>query len=157
MNLFVKIMIVVGLGILTTESNGVVSSDALNLFLAKLHTIGLKRGSQNESCRRKISKRKLGLFLSNRLDSVVSIYDIEAALVVDSNLDDYHKFLFFTAKANSGDTYSKIRCNLDFSNSGGHCSAMLLQNCQSSEVVFLKTEIEVPFSAIEGEGRVIVD
>ena len=155
MNLFLKIMIFVGFGILTTESNGagVISNDVLTLDLIKLHTKGPKKGTVNDSCRRVVSKQKLGLFIANELSSVARIYDIV------SQSDERVSTLFFTAEAHSGDVFPNIQCNLSFSGRAGkgYCTVILLQRCQSAEAVFGEEEIEISLSEVTGEGRTMVN
>ena len=142
MSLFLKMMIIVGFGILTTESNGEEdhSSDALEL---RLYFRGHHGWTYHDTVT--VSKQKLGLYLANELDMVVRAYDFSSPY----NEEDTHKqILLFTIETNSEMISSDVRCTLYAKLYIGK-TVISLRNCENSEVVFGR-RIEIPVSTVEG-------
>ena len=140
MNLFLKIMIIVGFGILITESNGaeVASDNVLRLRMRDGSGGSILFGIT-------VNKQKLAFHVADQLDDVLRVYNVSSPGPVNHQL-------FFTIETKEGFVFSNIRCNLSLRRD---ISSIFLNNCESNEVRLSNKRIHLHFSWIENRGRKI--
>ena len=136
MSLFLKIMIIVGFGIFTIESNGA-EGDSDNLLRLRI-----RDESRGNTFPIVVSKQKLAFHLVNELDDAFRIYNISAPIFGSVNDE-----LLFTMETEKGFVvFSNIRCNLSLRSD---IRTIFLNNCESSEVILGNRRIALHFSRVK--------
>ena len=174
MNLFLKIMIVVGFGIFTVS--GVSSQEEDFLHLPFLNVTTIPGASKRNISSRRISKEKLNTFIADNVDMVARAYDFIVETDVDAWRMQYRvrirttpAFLIFTVETNEGLVHTGIKCWLrfrgkQFLSSGDKTNPdyqdnleIYFNDCQNSEVVFSKTSISVDFNELKYDPRTLME